>query len=169
MPHNPAQKAESPAHAATFLAELQEERNALATVIDTLQAEQDALVSGDTERVAALAAEKADRIGLLAALGAQRKRHLAAQALTDNAAGMLAWLSRNNGLAASVRTTWQDLLALADTAQQLNLGNGQLIDSQLQQNRAKLAVLQGAANSDGVYRRDGQLRSLRNARSFSAA
>ena len=169
MPHNPAPMAGSPAPAATFLSELQDERDALATFVDTLQAEQAALVSGDTERVAALATEKASRIDLLAALGAQRKRHLAAQALTDNAAGMLAWLSRNSGLAASARRTWQDLLALADTAQQLNLGNGQLIDSQLQQNRARLAVLQGAKNSDGVYRRDGQLRTLRSARSFSAA
>lgn len=169
MPPNPSADAGSPAHAATFVSGLEAERDSLVTFIAMLQAEQDALVSGDAERVAALAAEKTAKIDLLAALGVQRKRRLAAQALTDDAAGMLAWLSRNDGFAASARKAWQEMLVLAETARQLNQGNGQLIGTRLQQTRAQLAILQGATNSDGVYRRDGQLRPLRSARAFSAA
>ena len=66
-----------------------------------------------------------------------------------------------------MRKIWRELLAQAETARQINHSNGLLIESGLQQNRLKLAVLQTAAALDGVYRPDGQLRPLRSARSLS--
>jgi flagella synthesis protein FlgN len=155
------------ASASVFAAGLRAELETLGAFIVLLQAEQEALVRGDAERLAALAPDKAARIDLLAHLGEQRKRHLEGQNLTDNADGMHAWLSRNHGLAAAVRETWRELLTHAETARQLNQSNGLMIDSRLQQNRLQLAVLQSAAASEGVYRADGQLRPLRGARSFS--
>jgi flagellar biosynthesis/type III secretory pathway chaperone len=61
-------------------------------------------------------------------------------------------------------------MAVAEKARQLNQDNGILIESRLQQNRQKLAVLQSsAASSDGVYHSDGRLSPMRSARSFSQA
>jgi len=155
------------ASAAVFVAGLQDEQVALVDFTGLLQAEQDALVQGDADRLAELAADKAAKIELLTHLGELRSRHLAAQNLSASAEGMLSWLNRNPGFAAAVRKIWRELLARAETARQINQSNGLLIESRLQQNRLKLAVLQTAAAADGVYRSDGQLRPLRSARSLS--
>ena len=155
------------ASAAIFVAGLQDEQVALVDFTGLLQAEQDALVQGDADRLAELAADKAAKIELLTHLGELRSRHLATQNLSGSAEGMLSWLNRNPGFAAAVRKIWRELLAQAETARQINHSNGLLIASRLQQNRLKLAVLQTAAAADGVYRPDGQMRGLRSARSLS--
>ena len=165
MPH--ATDTGAPANAAAFAAALQAEHEALGAFIGLLQTEQEVLVQGDAERLASLVPEKAAKINLLSALGEQRNRHLARHDLSRNAEGMLAWLKRNPGFAAAVGKIWRELLACAETARRINRSNGLLIDSGLQQNRLKLAVLQTAAAPDGVYRPDGQLRPLRSARSLS--
>lgn len=167
MLHTTLPDAGPAASAAVFVAGLQDEQAALTSFIGSLQAEQDALVQGDADRLAQLAADKATRIELLALLGEQRSRHLAAQNLTGNAQGMVTWLKRNPGFAAAVKKIWLALLALAETAQQINQNNGILIETRLQQNRLKLAVLQTAAGANSVYRPDGQLRPLRSVRYLS--
>lgn len=155
------------ANAAVFAAGMQDERIALVAFTGLLEAEQDALIQGDADRLAELAPEKASQIELLIHLGESRNRYLAAQDLNPSAAGMLAWLNRNPGFATAVRKIWRELLAQAEKAQQINHDIGLLIERRLQQNRLKLAVLQTAAAPDGTYRPDGQLRSLRSARSIS--
>ena len=165
--HTASPDSDPAASAAAFVAGLQEERAALATFIGSLQAEQESLVQGDAERLADFAADNATHIDLLTLLGERRSRHLAAQNLTGSAEGMMTWMKRNPGFAAAVNKIWRELLAQAETAQQINQNNGILVESRLQQNRLQLAVLQTAAASDGVYRADGQLRPLRSARSIS--
>jgi len=162
-----SQDAGPAANAEVFVAGLQDEQAALVAFTALLHAEQDALVKGDADRVAELARDKAARIDLLTHLGELRSRHLATQNLTGGADAMLTWVRRNPGFAAAVGKIWRELLAQAETARQVNHSNGLLIESRLQQNRLKLAVLQTAAASDGVYRSDGQLRPLRSARSLS--
>jgi len=167
MPHSTAHDAGPAASAEAFVAVLRDEQAALAAFAGLLHAEQDALVQGDAGRVAELAAEKADSIELLTHLGEQRKRHLAAQDLNDNAEGMLAWLKRNSGFGAAAGKIWRELLTQAEAARRINETNGLLIQSKLHQNRLKLAVLQTAAASGGVYCSDGQLGPLRGTRSLS--
>lgn len=169
MLHAASADCDPAAGAAVFAAGLQSEQDALGAFINLLQAEQQVLVHGDAERLAQLAPDKAAHIDRLTRLGEQRKRHLSAQNLADSAQGMLAWMNRNLGFAAAVRTLWRELLARAESARQLNQSNGLLIENWLQQNRLKLAVLQSAAAADGVYRPDGQLRPLRSARSLDQA
>ena len=155
------------ASAAVFVAGLRDEHAALVAFTGLLQAEQDALVQGDADRLGELAADKAAKLELLTHLGEQRNCHLASQSLDASAEGMLAWIKRNQGFSAAVTKIWQALLAQAEKAQQLNNNNGALIASRQQQNRLKLSVLQTAAAPDGVYRADGQLRPLRSARSIT--
>jgi len=155
------------ASAAAFLAGLQEENAALVAFKRTLHAAQEALVEGDADRLGQLATDMASHIDLLARLGEQRSRHLAAQNLSAGAEGMAAWLKRNPEHAATGNKTWRELLAQAETSQQINQNNGVLIETRLQQNRLNLAVLQTVAASDGVYRPDGKMHPLRNTRTFS--
>lgn len=169
MPHAACAQRGPNTDAAAFAAALQAEQDALGRFIGLLRAEQDTLVRGDADGLAALAPDKAAQLDLLAALGEQRKRCLAAQALADSADGMQTWLERIEPTATAAHKTWQEVLARARTAQQLNRSNGALIENRLQQTRLKLAVLQSAAASDGVYRRDGQLRALRSARPLDQA
>lgn len=155
------------AGAAAFVTGLQDEHAALIEFTDLLQAEQDALMQGDADRLAELATDKNAKIELLAHLGELRSRHLSAHNLNQNAEGMFAWMQRNPGFATAVRKLWNELLAQAEAARQINQSNGLLIQSRLQQNRMKLAVLQTAASANGVYRPDGLLRPLQNTRSLS--
>ena len=169
MSHTTAAQSGPATSAAIFAAWLQAEYDALAGFIDLLRTEQEILIQGDAERLALLAPDKTAKIDLLTVLGEQRSGHLAAEGLSDGARGMQTWLSRNGGFAATVGKTWRELLARAETARQMNLINGLLIESGLRQNRLKLTALQNAAASDGVYRPDGQLRTLRSARALSQA
>ncbi len=157
------------ADAAAFAANLQAERDAIIDFIYLLQSEQDILVRGDVDGLATLASDKADKIDLLALFGEQRNRYLGAQNLARSAAGMATWLGRNPGFATAVGKLWRELLDKAETARQINEDNGVLIENRLQQNRHKLAVLQSAAASNGLYQPDGQVRPLGGARSLIQA
>ncbi len=155
--------------AVDFVAGLREEQTGLATLTGLLQAEQDALVQGDADRVARLAQDKATGITKLVQLDERRSRHLKSQGLNDNSEGMQKWLGRYPELAMVARNIWRGLLAQAEEARQLNQCNGRLIASHLQQNQTKFAVLQTAAAPDVVYRCDGGISILRGASSFSQA
>ena len=148
---------------AEFAAALAAEHDALGALVSLLLEEQEILVQGDADRLALSTPDKTARINQLAVLGERRNRHLASQDLACSAEGMTTWLARNPDFAASVGRTWKELLARAESARQINQGNGLLIDARMQQNRLKLAVLQMASASDGVYRPDGRLRPLRRA------
>jgi flagella synthesis protein FlgN len=159
----------SAASASDFLLGLSDEQLALAALTDLLRSEQGALVQGDADRVAALAADKEERIKTLARLSEQRSARLVSQGLKGSAEGMHIWIQRHPEYAGSARTTWQQLLAGAEAARQLNQCNGVLIENKLKQNRLRLAVLQTAGALDGVYRADGRLSSLRSTGSLIRA
>lgn len=164
MLHLESQESEVVACATAFLAVLQTERDALNEFVGLLRAEQEMLIRGDADGLIGLANEKTEKMDVLALMGKQRSRHLAAQNLACNAEGMEAWLERNPGFAARANKIWREFVAQAENARELNQNNGLLIEGRLQQNRLKLAVLQTSVPSEGVYRSDGQLRPLRGAR-----
>lgn len=166
---NVSRKGGNAVSAEGFVEGLRDEQMALTSFISLLRIEQDALVRGDASGVAELEADKAAQIEALARLADQRSSHLTSQGLNGNADGMKIWMDRHPELAPAARKIWSELMALAEAARQLNDGNGVLIESKLQQNRQKLAVLQAAGSSDGVYRSDGRLSPLRSAKSFSQA
>ena len=158
------------ANAEGFVAGLDNERMALSAICGLLQLEHVALVQAQADRVAELAADKAKQLEALSHLAEQRRRHLTAQGLSGSSEGIKVWMSRNPGLALAAKKAWFELMAVAETAQQLNNDNGILIENKLQQNRQKLGVLQSSGSApDGVYHSDGRLSPLRSARSFSQA
>ncbi len=159
----------SPADAAALSLILQAERDECAAFVGLLQTEQDVLIRDDAESLALLASEKSGRIERLNRLGEQRNACLETKNPSADASGMISWLGRNPTLSATVASVWRELLALGETARQINLVNGALIESALGRSRQKLAVLLHASGSDGVYRPDGQMRATHNSRTLSQA
>ncbi|MEI6732389.1 MAG: flagellar protein FlgN [Comamonadaceae bacterium] len=155
-----SQNPQSAASASNFLTGLRDEQLALTALTDLLRSEQDALIQGDADRVAALAAEKEERIKTLARLSEQRSNRLRSRGLNGGTEGMQVWIQDHPEHASLASKTWQQLLAGAEVARQINQSNGVLIENKLKQNRLKLAVLQTKGALDGVYGADGRL-SLR--------
>jgi flagella synthesis protein FlgN len=155
-----SQDSQGAASATHFLAGLRDEKFALAALTDLLRSEQDALIQGDADRVAALAAEKEERIKALARLSEQRSSRLGSRGLNGGTEGMQAWIQGHPEHASLAKNAWRQLLAGAEVARQINQCNGVLIENKLKQNRLKLAVLQTKGALDGVYGSDGRL-SLR--------
>lgn len=151
---------------AVFASLLQAEHDALGTFISLLQTEQKTLVQGDADRLAALAPEKSAQIDLLARLGLKRDQFLKDQKLDLSSAGVEAWLGRQPAGAAATRKIWRESLRRAEKARQLNLDNGILIQTRMQQNQQRLSALQGAAGQNNAYRPDGQLGPFRGGRSL---
>jgi flagella synthesis protein FlgN len=152
---------------AAFAAVLQAEHDALGAFVSLLQAEQEILVHGNADRLAAIAPEKSAQVDLLTRLGQKRDRYLASQNLPLSAAGVETWFSKQPAIAVSARKIWRESLRRAEMARQLNINNGLLIESRMQQTRQKLTVLQSAVGSDHVYRPDGQLGPFRSGRQIS--
>jgi flagellar biosynthesis/type III secretory pathway chaperone len=167
MPSDASRHSESATSIAAFLAALRDEHRTLIAFTNLLQAEQNALIAGDADKVAALAGDKAAQIESLAQFNEQRNLQLAAQGLAATALGMQAWLDRHPGVNKEAASAWRQLLAQAEAARQLNHHNGVLIENKLQQNRIKLAALQTTGASDSVYHADGRLAPLRSARTFN--
>ena len=134
---------------ADFVSRLHAERDALKAFVTLLEAEQQALISGNADQLLGLADSKV--------LAAQELNKLAAarnDQLRVDSGGMTAWLQANaaNGLSA-----WHDILQLAEQAKQLNRTSGILIQTKLRYNQQALMALQNAAHGvTGLYGPDGQ-------------
>ena len=64
---------------------------------------------------------------------------------------MAKWLQQRDGGNPQIAELWQQLLALAENAQQLNQINGSMIDTRLRNNQQALAILQAAAKQSALY------------------
>lgn len=142
-----------------FVASLEAERAAFQEFVELLKSEENALLQGDIDRLAALAQLKSDRLVELGQLAHQRNFHLLSQSLPADPSGMALWLQTNAAVAPTARAAWERLLELAKTAQQLNQSNGAMIQQRLVNNQKALAVLQATANHASLYGPDGQTRT----------
>lgn len=128
--------------------------------IQVLQTEQDALVQGDVDPLLELAQIKSEKVVLLSQLAEKRTRFLSARGCAQEHGGMKKWLQQQrNGDNPQITELWQQLLSLAENAQQLNQINGSMIDTRLRNNQQALAILQTAAKQSALYGPDGQTQS----------
>lgn len=150
---------ETAAHA-DLIHNLEAEVRAFQDFIQTLQTEQDALVQGNVDPLLELARIKSEKVVLLAQLAESRTRFLSALGYSQEHGGMARWLQQRDGGNPQITELWQQLLALAENAQQLNQINGSMIDTRLRNNQQALAILQAAAKQSALYGPDGQTQSL---------
>lgn len=140
------------------------ELDAIRCLLPLLQQEQTHLISANIEELTALTEEKAKIVAHMAALAERRHHALAAAGYTADEAGMQAWLDASADAATS--QTWAELLALAQSAKELNRTNGLLVNKHLSRNQNALNVLQGASQDSGCYGPDGQATTKAAARSL---
>lgn len=149
---------------ATLLAE---ELAGIKDFVALLRAEQAHLVAGESEPLVALADRKTEIATRLTTLAARRHQMLAAAGLGDGRPAMDAWISRSGN--ATVREQWEDLLAQAAEARNLNETNGKLIGMHMQHNQQALSTLLAASNRAMTYGPDGQQRPGGMGRHYGSA
>lgn len=143
----------------TFITNLEAERRAFSDFAELLQTEHEALMRGDIDRLASLAQMKSDKVISLSKMEEQRNRFLSSAGFSPDQHGMDAWLRAHANESPQSIKIWQEMLAKARQAQQLNASNGAMIEQKLSHNRQALAILQSAANLTNTYGPDGQTHS----------
>ncbi len=146
---------------------LSQELQSLQAFVGLLHKEQTLLVSGVSEGLTSLAAEKSRTAIALGRLSTARDQGLARIHLPTGRAGMDAWAISNAGVAN--QRDWDQLLALAAEAKALNEANGKLIALHLQHNQQALSVLLAAADQTATYGPDGQPKQGVGGRSLGSA
>ncbi len=135
---------------ANLAARLNDELTALREFVVLLESEQQFLLNKDTDRLLSIAETKSQTASKLAEMAAARRKNL----LANSSGSMEDWLSRH---APASLPAWQNIRQLAARAQQINLINGELIQSGLRHNQQALSALQSASqNAAGLYGPDGQ-------------
>lgn len=152
----------NPANAAPsdLVKNLEAELRAYQDFIQVLQTEQDTLVQGNIDPLLELARIKSEKVVLLSQLADSRTRFLSEQGYPQEHGGMAKWLQQRDGGNPQIAELWQQLLALAEDARQLNQINGSMIDTHLRNNQQALAILQAAAKQSTLYGPDGQTQAL---------
>jgi flagella synthesis protein FlgN len=148
---------------------LQDESAALRTLVALLRDEQHALVYGEIEQIGLLAEPKAQSLFELSRLGAARERMLAEYGLAADRTGMQSFLSNPDFGAIELEREWRELLALTQSAHQINAINGTLIATRLGSTHQALNTLLGAARLPETYTPEGSTVSFRAARPRAVA
>ena len=131
------------------------ERDATRDFVEVLRREQHALQQADTSLLPALAAEKARQAQYLTELADARNCWLTTRGQLKGRSGMEHALQDLSAAA----DAWNDLLQLAETAEQLNKINGTLIRQRLRYVQQRLEVLQSPMSSvpaTALYGPNGQ-------------
>jgi flagella synthesis protein FlgN len=144
-------------------ADLQLELKMTEAFLEVLKKEQEALVGGDIEHLETLPRDKAELVMQLAKLARKRDQHLISRGLTPDRKGMEALLADNHD-AKTATAKWHELLRLAESVQQLNQTNGEIIATRLRHNHQALTVLQGAAGTTPLYGPTGKTFTLKGSR-----
>lgn len=126
----------------------------LKQLVAALEQEQDALKTGDTDRLEPIVAVKNRLLDTLGRLGRQRNQALAAGRWPEDRPGLIAWAKANGR-----ETQLENFLQLVDRAKELNRVNGQLIALRLTHTQSALAALAPErAPGQGLYGPKGQTR-----------
>lgn len=142
---------------AAFVANLRAERHAFREFCQVLEAEQACLLRSDVDALLQITQLKSSKVDRLAELANARVRHLDGLRLDSGRDGMLEWLAKHAGSdQPELSALWDELVAFADQARNLNDSNGTLITTRLTHNQAALAALQSAARTHSLYGPDGQ-------------
>lgn len=141
---------------ASFIKELEIEKNTLHAFIEILRKEEYALIVGKIEEIDYLTSDKSHLIQELIQLDDHRNEYLRQQGLSLEKNSINNWLAGCHPCQSEIKILWNELLDLAKTAQQLNHSNELIISTQLQHNQRALAALHCAAGNVSLYGPKGQ-------------
>lgn len=146
--------------------ELQTELTITKAFIDILHKEQKALIGANLEVLETLPQDKAEMVIQLTQLSKKRDQRLRSRGLNSDRKGMEVLLASCQDVK-STTVKWNELLKLAESAQQLNRTNGDLINTRLRYNQQALNVLQNATGESApLYGPTGRTFSVKGGRQF---
>ncbi len=134
--------------------------------IDILHKEQKALIGANLEVLETLPQDKAELVIQLTQMSKKRDQRLHSRGLNSDRKGMEILLASCQDVK-STTAKWNALLKLAESAQQLNQTNGDLINTRLRYNQQALNVLQNATGeSPPLYGPTGRTFNVKGGRQF---
>jgi len=145
------------------------EIEALRVFVALLREEQRLLIRGETENLPSFVEPKTQQMLELTRLEIQRKQALRDHGLTPDRAGMERLLRDHTRGGPQISASWQQLLELTQTAQQINDTNGTLIATRLNNVQQAISVLFATARLPGAYAADGSTVSFRAANRLAVA
>ncbi len=135
----------------SLVSQLKIETDALRAFISLLEKEQQVLLSQDSDALLMMAEAKSQAAHKLTVIATARRTLLNLDAENSS---MTRWVQQFDP---DIKGAWDEILALAALAHQLNQTNGEVIQLKLRSNQKALSVLLGAAqDAAGLYGRDGQ-------------
>lgn len=134
---------------------LGKELEAAQRLLQLLKQEEACLIKADVEGMSKLTAEKASLATQMTELARQRSMVLRTAGYENSESGVTAWMNSPDATD-NDRSTWTELLSLAQAGKELNRTNGLLIAQQIACNQSALNVLQGNAQGGNVYGPNGQ-------------
>lgn len=146
----------SSGHLTGFMNELKTEKNVLCAFIEILKKEEHALIDGKIDEIDYLTSDKSRLIEELIQLDDKRSEYMKQQGLSFEKNIVNAWLTEQCADQPDVKVLWDELLSLAQTAQQLNHTNGLIISNHLQHNQRAFSALHCAAGNVSLYGPRGQ-------------
>jgi flagella synthesis protein FlgN len=148
---------------------LRSERVGVQALMEVLEAERQALASGDADRLTDTAPRKRELLLHIAHLGEQRNRLLERCGVTADRRGMERLLEAN-AHAGDCRGEWDALLEMSQKAHRLNQENGAYIEAGMRANQQALSVLtSAAASASGTYGPMGRSVSAFSSRTYASA
>lgn len=149
-----------PSHS-DFASLIKAEFDALEKFLQILEVEQQILKQGEIDKLADIARSKSDLLVKLSQLGAARDSYLKLNGISADPSSIEKFIRQPPlGNVPHLLESWEKLLASAKRAQELNQSNGAIIEAQLKHNQQALAILQNAAQQNGLYGPDGHSRAI---------
>lgn len=152
----------------SLLARLTQESAAWQALLHSLQDEEQALISGDADRLALLNTAKLKQLQNVSDHARNRHADLLAAGHTPDPAGMRMWLVQHKH--PDLLARWQQLGVMEQQAQALNRRIGALIELRLASTRQALNVLVHSATSQGgLYDNEGLAVAAHKGKPLTAA
>ena len=145
------------------------EAAALRAFVALLRDEQQSLIHGALEQLAAYTEPKAKCLIELTRLGEVRLELLRARGLPADRGGMERLVREHTGSAPPTLAAWQQVLTLTADAHHLNDLNGTLIATRLRGTQQALTALFSAARIPGAYAADGSTVPFHTAHQLAVA
>lgn len=136
-------------------AKLADEYQAAGQLLSLLKREQACLINADVDGLTPLTEEKQKAISRMSELANERHVRLAAAGFAASEEGMQQWLASAAAKPADEKS-WAALLALVQSAKEINRSNGILINTHMTRTQAALNVFQSTAQSANLYGPNGQ-------------